>query len=64
MKIIVQIETSNAAFADHLEGEVGDVLRKLARNIESGYPVLTYNMPDHAILDSNGNTIGALKTRP
>jgi hypothetical protein len=50
----IEIETDNAAFADHAPSEVARILRALADNLDH-----CHDLPAHAPLyDQNGNKVG------
>jgi hypothetical protein len=50
----IEIETGNAAFADHAPSEVARILRALADKLEYGHSLPSY-APLH---DLNGNKVG------
>jgi hypothetical protein len=55
MKIKIEIETDSDAFEDDPNMETAQILRELADKIEAG------KMPTW-LADSNGNTVGAVRT--
>lgn len=58
MKLKIEIEMDNAAFADEPDLEVAEILAKMARFIN-------LDRPDRINLhDSNGNTVGKAEVTP
>lgn len=55
MKIIIEIETDNAAFEDDYKGELYRVLGAITAHIHQG-------LETFPIKDTNGNVIGFFKT--
>jgi hypothetical protein len=54
-RIIITIETGNAAFEDSPTGEIGRILRDLADRFEQN------GIPDGNLLDINGNVCGSVQ---
>lgn len=54
-RIIITIDTTNAAFDDDLTGEAARILRALADDIEGGFCIPS------RLFDYNGNAIGNVK---
>lgn len=60
MKIIIEIETGNAAFEDMgIEAEVGWILQDLSRRINDG--LTNAPLAGVKVRDSNGNTVGSVR---
>lgn len=54
-RIIITIDTTNAAFEDDFAGEASRILRELADDIEGGFTISS------RLFDTNGIAVGTVK---
>lgn len=66
MKVLIEVECSNAAFDDYPENELRRILNTVPRKVirqlsrQAGC-VCQHPEADDKLLDANGNTVGTLK---